>query len=104
MLYSSWTQNNLKTGAVLSKCSLPRNKNRQEVSNVACGGLAGLRKDFLTSFRDPMVAPMHIERHGPATYSMAETIECTNATMREFSVKSNRQAPSRDIARNSCEE
>ena len=44
-------------------------------------------------------APMHIERHGPLPFSMAEVFERNNATMRHESVLSNHQAPSRDIAR-----
>ncbi|KAJ7590368.1 hypothetical protein C8J56DRAFT_859767 [Mycena floridula] len=43
--------------------------------------------------------PAHIRRFGPAILFATETFESFNALIRSLSVHSNRQAPSRDIAR-----
>ncbi|KIJ46219.1 hypothetical protein M422DRAFT_250259 [Sphaerobolus stellatus SS14] len=43
--------------------------------------------------------PDHIKRFGPASLFATEGFESFNAVIRSFSIHSNRQAPSRDIAR-----
>lgn len=43
--------------------------------------------------------PDHIRRFGPAALFATEAFESFNALIRDKSVRSNRQAPSRDIAR-----
>ena len=43
--------------------------------------------------------PEHIRLFGPANLFSTETFESYNAIIRDFSVHSNRQAPSRDIGR-----